>query len=468
MFWRHLVFAVLALLALSASVDGRMSQHHQLVPRRPSDPSSDPFYTPDGGWEDEAAGAILKTRKVDIAELSVLKLGVTGYQLLYRTNGVTGDSPTYSVTTVLVPDNYDHDKLVAANVYEDAYSSECAPSYTLRAGAPIFKNVVISYQELFFTTLLHEGWVVTVPDHQGPKNAFTSGRLEGHAVLDAIRATLSFDKVGLDKDAKVAGYGYSGGALATGWAAGLQNQYAPNLNVVGWSMGGTVSNVTEWFQYIDGTRGAGFAVAGVFGLMSSYKSLSWIKDALTSQGRKTLARSKKSCLYENLWQNTGKKFISDTYFKGGSDFFNNQSTLKTLDSLTMGKYSRFVPKAPVYMFHAKNDEVVPYDMAYDTAHAWCDQGARIRFETETGPFLAHQNTELYSMPNVVFFLRDRFSNKSWGARCQYPSVVNPELSPNVLGKSISSVLQQVLDLLGNRIGKHDSIVKHKVDQEKNP
>ncbi|KAL4402243.1 Lipase [Malassezia pachydermatis] len=430
--------------------------------------SDDSFYHPPSGWENKQPGTILRSRKVDITNFGILKLGVTGYQLLYRTNSIDPNTPMTTVTTVLVPDNYDNDKLVVAGVYEDSYSSDCAPSKRLASGNNIFKNVAISYQEMFYTTLLHEGWVVTVPDHEGPHSAFTSGRLEGHAILDAIRATLKYDTLGLDSNSKVVGYGYSGGALATGWAAGLQRKYASELNVVGWSLGGTVANMTRWLNYIDGTSGAGFAVASVGGLSSTYPELSWIQDSLTQQGEAALDRSSHLCMYENLWAMSYKKFLSNEYFEGGDDFFVNDQVREVLQKLDMGRYSIYAPTAPVFMFHATHDEVVPYSMAADTANAWCDQGSQVRFLTVTGLEMSHTNTELLNLPNVLFFMRDRFNDKPWGDRCQRDSISDPILNPLSLGQSLTQVVQQVIDLLGTRIGPADSIMNAKISSHQIP
>ena len=40
--------------------------------------------------------------------------------------------------------------------------------------------------------------------------------------IDGILATLNLKELCLSKDTKVIGYGYSGGSIATGWAASLQ------------------------------------------------------------------------------------------------------------------------------------------------------------------------------------------------------------------------------------------------------
>jgi len=426
------------------------------------------FYEAPRGYENSAPGTILKARQIQPASFGAFPIGVSGYQLLYRTNGHDKNTSSATVTTVLVPDNFDKDKLVVAGVYEDSYSSDCAPSRALRWNGRVFKNLPISYQTLFFMTLLNEGWVVTVPDHEGPQNAFTSGFVEGHAILDAVRATLSFDQLGMQKHAKVIGYGYSGGALATGWAASLHNHYAPELNIVGWSMGGTVARVQDWLQYIDGTNGAGFAVAGIGGLSASIPELHWIQERLTPKGRWTLEMSSRMCMYENLWTHPGKRFISDEYFQGGSGFFQNQGVNAALSKLNLGSNPNLTPRAPVFMFHAKNDRVVPYEYAHSTYQAWCSQGANVHLLTNTGWEMAHTNTEPLNLANVLFFMRDRFAGRIWGSSCKADSISDPVLDPFVLGQSMVQVVQQVIDLLGKRIGPRDWILKQKLEKNREP
>lgn len=441
----------------------------QVLARKPMrEKNSFAFYQAPKGYEDAAPGTILKSRQIEPSSFGTFPMGVTGYQLLYRTNGNDRDSASTTVTTVLVPDNYDHAKLVVASVYEDSYSSQCAPSQTIQWNGQSFKNLPVSYQTLFFMTLLNEGWVVTVPDHEGPQNAFTSGYVEGHAVLDAIRATLDFEQLGLHKNTKVVGYGYSGGALAAGWAASLHGHYAPELNVVGWSLGGTVARVRDWLQYIDGTSGAGFAVASIGGLSSSIPELHWIQDNLTDKGRETLDMSKNMCMYVNLWSNLGRRFISDEYFHGGSSFFQNGGVNAALNKLNLGANGNLAPRAPVFMFHAQHDEVVPYEFAQSTYQAWCSQGANVHLRTNTGFEMEHTNTELLNLPNVLFFFRDRFAGRIWGSSCKADSVIDPYLDPLVLGQSLAQIVGQVIDLLGVRIGPNDCILKQKVQKHQQP
>ncbi|WFD34147.1 hypothetical protein MCUN1_000983 [Malassezia cuniculi] len=444
-------------LALLAPV---FAARPSLVPRAPTDPRSDPFYTPSGDWQSTAPGTILAERTIVPAVASFIDIAVEGYQLLYRTNGVNDSDPSHSVTTILVPQNYQRDKLVSVNVYEDSFSAKCAPSYSVQKGAQLFKDIAFTYQQLFMLTLLNEGWVVVVPDHEGPDVAFTSGFVEGHAVLDSFRATLNYDRLGLSKNARVAGYGYSGGGLATGWAAQLQPSYAPDLNVAGWAMGGVVANISSWFRYLDGTSGAGFVMAGFAGIVESYDQLHWVKDARTSAGRAAWSTAQDLCMYENVRHFSNEIIFSDKYFRNGGTFLNNPEISSVLANLTLGRDSSLAPTAPVYMFHASRDETVPYTMGLSTAQDWCRNGAKVQFSTYTSVFMQHQNTEFFSHPDVVNFLRRRFSNQPFISQCRYDNVRDPWFDPLVLGQSAVQFSRQVLDLITGSVSKLDRVYKY--------
>lgn len=76
--------------------------------------------------------------------------------------------------------------------------------------------------------------------------------------MDSIRAILS-SGLGLEAScAKYALWGYSGGALASEWAAELQVQYAPELNFAGVALGGLTPNVTSVLLTVNGVSDINF------------------------------------------------------------------------------------------------------------------------------------------------------------------------------------------------------------------
>lgn len=74
-------------------------------------------------------------------------------------------------------------------------------------------------EKIFIEPLLDQGYIVSVPDYESQNDAFGAGIQSGHAVLDSIRAVLAFSELALDpNNVRIQAWGYSGGALATGWA----------------------------------------------------------------------------------------------------------------------------------------------------------------------------------------------------------------------------------------------------------
>lgn len=171
-------------------------------------PDKDPFYQPPAGFESSSPGTVFKNR----TSSSGLK-NVSAIQLLYRTTDALGN-PTATVTTVLRGASSSVEKLVAFQMYEDAANTICAPSYlynTNQAGnlfGPNFGHAL--------TDGLANGWTLVVSDYEGINSSFTVGHMAGQAVLDGLRAALSYSPLGISPDAVLGGYGYSGGALATG------------------------------------------------------------------------------------------------------------------------------------------------------------------------------------------------------------------------------------------------------------
>lgn len=170
-------------------------------------PDNDNFYQPPTGFESSAPGTIFGNRSVASG-----LLGVTAWQVLYRTTNANGTAAA-TVATILKGALSSGDKLVIYDDYEDASNTTCAPSYLFNIGASALPFGPI---DEYATTGLANGWTLVIADYEGIGSAFAAGRLAGHAVLDALRATLNYAPAGISKTARLGGYGYSGGAIATG------------------------------------------------------------------------------------------------------------------------------------------------------------------------------------------------------------------------------------------------------------
>jgi hypothetical protein len=90
--------------------------------------------------------------------------------------------------------------------------------------------------------------------------------------LDSIRA--AFNSSTVSSDAKVAMLGYSGGAIATEWAAELAPTYARDVNerVIGAAMGGVLVDPAHNLHYVEGTGfWAGVMAMALVGIMRAFE-----------------------------------------------------------------------------------------------------------------------------------------------------------------------------------------------------
>jgi hypothetical protein len=164
--------------------------------------------------------------------------------LLYRTTNDEGQ-PEATVTTVLLPAGTEPRGLLSYQVAEDAVAPQCAMSYVLRQGSGV-AGANSQAEVYLIDAALAQGFAVSVPDYEGPGGDFGAARQPGYAVLDGIRAAEQFSPLGLPGQSTPVGiWGYSGGSLASGWAAQVQPSYAPELNLRGVAVGGFVTNIVQ-------------------------------------------------------------------------------------------------------------------------------------------------------------------------------------------------------------------------------
>jgi hypothetical protein len=220
-------------------------------------PQDDPFYSYTGPppLESIAPGTVLKTRSVPYHIFGLPTL-LNTTQLLYRSTCQTGN-PTVNVTSVIQPPSQllDEKKVISYQSAYDSLNQNDEPSYSISGGLTL-GGVVIDVEAGVFGPFLADGYTVIVPDTEGQGAHFAAVREYGLNTLDSIRAVFSKSStVGLPSDAKVAMLGYSGGAIATEWAAELAPTYAPDVNarLIGAAMGGVLVHPARNLHYVDGS-----------------------------------------------------------------------------------------------------------------------------------------------------------------------------------------------------------------------
>lgn len=408
---RSIIFltAILSLFAFSCGL--------KIIPN----PEDDPFYAPADGYEKAKNGDVSKSREVILADFGLIPEFVEAHQLQYRTQSINGTAIT-SITTLMKPPFIaKNDRLINFQAAEDSVPLQCAPSYILRLGANQ-NGSFIEKENFIIQTYLAKGYIVNAPDYEGPNGAFTAGRSSGTGVLDSIRAVKNYgDKIDLLQNSSIIAIGYSGGAIATAWAASLQASYAPDLNenMKAWAAGGTPANLTSVAEKIDGTESVGFFFSSIDGLStaSSYgKSLRPVlHQIVTPFGVEALHYAKTHCISDVLTQYANETLQSYKYFTIQNPFLHDPTIASVVKKQTIGIRPNLRPKQPVLLVHAKHDEIIPYQDGVELAKRWCMQGSQVRFVTlEHGD---HAEGEVYSIKIMHQFVDDIFNGKNSSKGC---------------------------------------------------
>jgi Secretory lipase len=219
------------------------------------EPKDDPFYSYAGDTPlaSVTPGTVLQTRNIQYHVLGI-PTSLKTTQLLYRSTSQTGN-PTVNVTSVIEPlSQRDMTKVISYQSAYDSLNRNDEPSYAISGGLTL-GGVVPNVELAVFGPFIADGYTVIVPDTEGQRADFAAGPEYGMNTLDSIRATFNSSSIGLPSDARVALLGYSGGAIATDWAAELAPTYAPDVNgrMIGAAMGGVLVDPAHNLHYVEGT-----------------------------------------------------------------------------------------------------------------------------------------------------------------------------------------------------------------------
>ncbi|KAJ4158065.1 uncharacterized protein LMH87_008610 [Akanthomyces muscarius] len=425
------------------------------IEKRLTTPANDPFYTPPAGFESSEPGTVLRERSILSSFFGLIPDPVDARQLLYRTAAIDG-SPIVTVTTIFKPLFARTDRFISFNTAYDSSASICNPSYNYRLGA-IQTDLISSAEFLIIQAYLLSGYTVTSADYEGPDAAFSAGRLSGMAALDSMRAVVNYgSRIGLHENPMIVNAGYSGGAIAGGWAASLHSTYAPELNIRGWVLGGTPANLTDVLLYVDGTVSSGLLPGAIAGLIkpSAYgKQLQpLIDDIITEHGKEILASGNDQCVITNVINFAGQSIFDTKIQSLGKSLLYQPDLAAVFSDTTMGTKKEETPTAPVMLYHAQDDEVIPYAPGAALAKRWCDYGGDVRFTNYAAG--GHITTEVVALVDALKFTNDAFNGLVPGG-CTSNSVLTDKLNPLALGLSLEPVLAQLAGVL-LVLGKKDA------------
>lgn len=399
--------------------------HEALQPKaRPLLPSDDPFYQPPSGFQHAEPGTVLRSRDVELALLGLIPQSVSAIQLLYRTTDMNG-APEACVTTVLVP----AERVVGKNTpllsYQcaiDAMSARCFPSYALRRRSKALGS--IAQLELFLVAAaVAEGWVVSVPDHEGLLGMWGAPYEPGYRTLDGIRAAMNSSRIPTSTSAPIGLWGYSGGGLASAWAAEMCADYAPELDVVGAVLGSPVGDLGHTFRRLNGGFLAGLPAMVVAALAHIYPDLNRVIEEHTNdEGRALLDRLESMTTVEAVLRMAGKN-MGDYLDEPLEDILSTPEVSYVFDNIKLGVAT---PAPPVLIVQAVHDYLIDVHDIDALADAYSAGGASVTYHRDA--FNEHMLLHPLSAPMTLRWLTDRFARRPINEhliRTVWPTAFNP-------------------------------------------
>lgn len=408
------VFALITLLAAcgapssedvaGASVDASRSASASEagIPFAPT-PDSDPFYAQPNPLPNVAPGTVLNSRSTTFSPGGVPQPN-PAWLIQYMTRDVNGRAlaATAVVVSPMIPSAAGVSPLVSYQFAYDSLGSPCVPSHTV-TGSLANGNAAAETLE-YLAGLQTQGWTMVFPDYEGPYSAYGAGQLSGQATLDGIRAALSFKPLGLSTKTPVGMWGYSGGALATSWAASLQPTYAPELNIVGVASGGTPADVFGVVQTAQNGPFFNLIFSAIVGANRAYPEL--LPDSLLNdKGRRVIQAIKDGCVGATT---DGSSAPSGTLadYTTSKDPFNTPGALSVRPKVTL-PLAGHSPTANMYLYHEMLDELIPIAGTDALVDAWCAAGTPLSyFRSASGEHVAGAAS---GAPAAIAYLVGRFN-----------------------------------------------------------
>lgn len=385
---RHACVTLLALCAATACLPATSG-------------AADDFGTPPAPLSESAPGDVLRAQHFIPRSLGVrLPGGGETWRILYRSTDATG-RPDAVTGTLVLPRNRAPKALVSLAPGTQGMGDQCAASRQLRFGT--------LYEGIAIADMLRRGWAVAMTDYEGlgtpGLHTYMVGRSAGPAALDVLRAARRLDEANLPDDLPLGLVGYSQGGNAAAWAAELQPQYAPELDLVGVAAGGVPADLVTVQRNIDGGPYSGLMILGGLGLEAAYGVD--IDQYHTYRGTQEYYDAQNDCLLETLVKAAFRRLSGITTI----DPFDDPEIRARAEENRLGDLP---PGVPVLVQHGRNDDIVPVGQAREMYDAWCAMGATARWRSNDAD---HIGGYLIANRRAIAWMGDRLAGRPEPGTC---------------------------------------------------
>ncbi|SOV04423.1 related to lipase family [Ustilago sp. UG-2017a] len=423
-------------------------------------PSKDPFYSERPyNFTSLPAGAILRSRQFSVIYFPGFdNPPLQAWQVAYKTTAQNGLTPQVTVLTIFRPSTAQPDsegkyRILAYGAKCDSAGTNFRTSYALRAGNDY--TLGAASEQIFIAPCLDRGWIVVVSDYESETCAFGAGPQSAYAFLDSIRAALAFEPMGVPKseegvyEAKVAMWGYSGGALAVGWAAQQQPTYAPDLTkyLVGASMGGLPSDLKACAEFTNKQMSAGLIIGIMQGLANAYPELqTWLGKNANKLGKAALLMALTKS-FGAIMREFRDINILGTYFDV-PDPLEVELISSIMEENKLGTKGQF-PTTPCQVYQSLHDQVVPYKTTDDLMVVWSARGARIDYVRDQ--LSNHVVLCFTGTPSAIRWIQARFEGEPTIGQPGKPSIetvitiLNTNDASSTLGEQRKNEMYNLLE-----------------------
>ncbi|MBN7535443.1 lipase family protein [Mycobacteroides abscessus] len=366
----------------------RADRHAAILPTPIPGPS---FYSDPGDLAGRVNGEVIRQQYVR-PRLPVP--GASVQRFMVRSTNTAGDAVPVTATLIEPKRPWRGPgarPVVVRNQPINSLGLKAAPSYRIARGMYVDVPPLAPL-------LLARNYAVLIPDHEGPRMAYSAGVMAAHAVLDAVRGMhgMRADLV----DAPMVMDGYSGGAIATVWAAQEQPTYAPELRFGGAVAGGTPTDYALLYRSMNGALGSGLFAAATIGQAREYPSMVelfgdfafYMSTLVKDLPQPALAAAGVARIDLDVLAAVPAPFDSDI----------------AQDVIAANKPGAAAPNMPILLYHGSRDrflgdQFIPEQGVTELVGSWRSKGAMVDYLPVPGE---HMIAAGWAMPRVLRWMRD--------------------------------------------------------------
>jgi hypothetical protein len=393
------------------------------------------FYTAPEGTDLQslAPGSVLRERDIPF-HMSGIPLPLTVTQILYTTTNSRGEIEP-NVTSVIHPPNGSHGQVFVYQSFYDTSNPVDNPSRIIAGNQTLGGQTAGADLGMSAAPLL-AGHPVILADTEGADANFAAGPVYGRATLDSVRAAQASASAPVSDTDALGFFGYSGGAIASSWAAALMPSYAPELTdrTVGVAEGGVLVNPVNNLTY----AGDGLVWAGVVGFALSALTQTYgidIDQYLTPYGQTVLKDMASLSIIEAAARYPSLRW-SDLAKPEYPTPESAPEVKKVIDEINLGNAA--APQVPMFIGQGTggNIEGTPPDPTLGTGDGimvdgdvraivrqYCDAGTPVEYRQYDG--LSHTMAMIPWYGEAVNWLKGRFDGAPVTDNCATVAPGNP-------------------------------------------